>query len=107
MAYLSKHTPGPWHWQGDSLTNRQFDVYAANPHRHICTVNNLPMNVLSTRDIGEANGNAVLIAAAPKMFGALCSISLIESDSTSSAAEKIAAAARIARDALRSAGVEG
>lgn len=70
---MSKHTPGPWHWSSDSLTHRQFDIYAPNcsPQQHICTVNNLSIEKLWARDAEIALANARLIAAAPDMVDLL------------------------------------
>lgn len=70
---MSAHTPGPWQWSGDSLTHRQFDIYAPAqaPHQHVCTVNNLSVDRLYTRDAGVALANARLIAAAPNLLAAL------------------------------------
>ena len=67
------HTPGPWHWSGDSLTHRQFDIYAPakSPQQHICTVNNLSVEKLWARDADQAIANARLIAAAPDLLAAL------------------------------------
>lgn len=69
----TQHTPGPWHWIGDSLTHRQFDIHAPrqSPQQHICTVNNLSIEKLYTRDAGVALANARLIAAAPDLLAAL------------------------------------
>ena len=70
---MTKHTPGPWHYLGDSLTHRQFDIYSpgAAPHQHVCTVNNLSTEALWKRDAQQAEANARLIAAAPQMLRAL------------------------------------
>ena len=67
------HTPGPWHYVGDSLTHRQFDIYApgAAPRQHVCTVNNLSVDALWKRDAKQAESNACLIAAAPALLDAL------------------------------------
>ena len=67
------HTLGPWFYSGDSLTHRQFDVYAPNssPKQHVCTINNLSVEKLWLRDADQAQANARLIAAAPDMFAAL------------------------------------
>jgi len=67
------HTPGPWHYVGDSLTHRQFDIYSpgAAPRQHICTVNNLSVEALWKRDAQQAEANARLIAAAPALLEAL------------------------------------
>lgn len=69
----AQHTPGPWHFIGDSLTHRQFDIYAPNQPlgQHVCTVNNLSVEKLYTRDAGVALANARLIAAAPDLLAAL------------------------------------
>jgi hypothetical protein len=69
----TKHTPGPWHWSGDSLTHRQFDIYSPSqaPRQHVATVNNLPVERLWSRDASQALANAKLIAAAPDMLKAL------------------------------------
>jgi hypothetical protein len=69
----AKHTPGPWHYVGDSLTHRQFDIYSpgAAPRQHICTVNNLSVDALWKRDAQQAEANARLIAAAPDLLAAL------------------------------------
>lgn len=70
---MNNHTPGPWHWQGDSLTHRQFDIYAPGsaPQQHVCTVNNLSVDKLRQRDAAQAEANARLIAAAPDLLDAL------------------------------------
>ena len=70
---IANYTPGPWHWQGDSLTHRQFNIYAPNnsPHQHVCTVNNLSVDKLWQRDATQAEANARLIAAAPDLLSAL------------------------------------
>lgn len=70
---MSRHTPGPWHYIGDSLTHRQFGVYAwgQSPQEHVCTVNDLPVPLLWQRDPDVANANARLIAAAPDLLKAL------------------------------------
>jgi hypothetical protein len=67
------HTPGPWHYVGDSLTHCQFDIYSpgAAPRQHICTVNNLSVEALWKRDAQQAEANARLIAAAPALLEAL------------------------------------
>jgi hypothetical protein len=72
----AKHTPGPWHWSGDSLTHRQFNIYAPNsaPSEHVCTVNNLSVEKLWQRDAAQAQANASLIAAAPELLAALQAI---------------------------------
>ena len=69
----TQHTLGPWHWSGDALTHRQFDIYAPTqaPHQHVCTVNNLPVEKLYARDATVALANARLIAAAPDVLAAL------------------------------------
>ena len=69
----TQHTVGPWHWSGDALTHRQFDIYAPTqaPHQHVCTVNNLPVEKLYARDAIVALANARLIAAAPDLLAAL------------------------------------
>jgi hypothetical protein len=77
------HTPGPWHYLGDSLTHRQFDVYAPGsaPHQHICTVNNLSVDALWKRDAKQAESNARLIARAPDLKAALAwALDQIEDD---------------------------
>jgi hypothetical protein len=57
-------TPGPWHWIGDSLTHRQFNIYAINgTDKHIATVNDLPVEKLWARDQVESEATAKLIAA--------------------------------------------
>ncbi len=39
-ALAMRPTPGPWYWIGDSLTHRQFNIYAINgTDKHIATVN--------------------------------------------------------------------
>ena len=70
---MSKHTPGPWHWIGDSLTHRQYNIYAPGsaPQEHVCTVNNLSVEKLYGRDADVALANARLIAAAPDLLDAL------------------------------------
>jgi hypothetical protein len=70
---MSRHTPGPWHYIGDSLTHRQFGVYAwgQSPQEHVCTVNDLPVPLLWQRDPDVAIANARLIAAAPDLLKAL------------------------------------
>ena len=70
---MSKHTPGPWHWSGDSLTHRQFNIYAPSsaPQEHVCTVNNLSPEKLDARDADVALANARLIAAAPDLLEVL------------------------------------
>jgi hypothetical protein len=66
------HTPGPWHYVGDSLTHRQFDIHSPGVHhQHICTVNNLSVEALWKRDAQQAEANARLIAAAPALLEAL------------------------------------
>lgn len=67
------HTPGPWHYVGDGLTHRQFDIYSpgAAPRQHICTVNNLSVDALWKRDAQQAEATARLIAAAPALLEAL------------------------------------
>jgi hypothetical protein len=89
------HTPGPWHWIGDSLTHRQFDIYAPTqtPHQHVCTVNNLPVDKLYTRDADVALANARLIAAAPELLAALQKID-------ANAAESVEWIRRVARQAI-------
>lgn len=71
-----KHTRGPWHWSGDSLTHRSFQIYSpyggvGGGQTHICTTNDLPHSLLVARDVGEAMANARLIAAAPELLQAL------------------------------------
>ena len=68
----TQHTSGPWHWSGDSLTHRQFDIYAPTqaPYQHVCTINNLPVEKLYARDAAVALANARLIAAAPDLLDA-------------------------------------
>jgi hypothetical protein len=57
-------TPGPWYWIGDSLTHRQFNIYAINgTDKHIATVNDLPVEKLWARDQVESEATAKLIAA--------------------------------------------
>lgn len=57
-------TPGPWYWSGDSLTHRQFNIYAINgTDKHIATVNDLPVEKLWARDQVESEATAKLIAA--------------------------------------------
>lgn len=57
-------TPGPWYWIGDSLTHRQFNIYAINgTDKHIATVNNLPVEKLWARDQVESEATAKLITA--------------------------------------------
>ncbi len=66
------HTPGPWHYVGDGLTHRQFDIHSPGVHhQHICTVNNLSVDSLWKRDAQQAEANARLIAAAPDLLAAL------------------------------------
>lgn len=91
----TQHTPGPWHWSGDSLTHRQFDIHAPmqSPQQHICTVNNLPVEKLHKRDAGVALANARLIAAAPELLHALQTID-------ANAAESVEWIRRIARAAI-------
>jgi hypothetical protein len=100
---VSAHTPGPWHFIGDALTHRSFNIYQAGEWagmRHVATVNNLPVALLWKRDAEEALANARLIAEAPAMFEALASISLMENETTSSAAEKVRSAVAKAREVL-------
>lgn len=70
---MNKYTPGPWHYIGDGLTHRQFDIYAPrqSPQQRIATVNNLPIARLWLRDPAAAEANARLIAAAPQLVEAL------------------------------------
>jgi hypothetical protein len=57
-------TPGPWYWIGDSLTHRQFNIYAINgTDKHIATVNDLPVEKLWALDQVESEATAKLIAA--------------------------------------------
>jgi hypothetical protein len=66
------HAPGPWTYEGDH-THRQYNIRMLG-HMiggHICTVNNLPTDVLANRDQGIAAANAALIAAAPDLLAAL------------------------------------
>lgn len=69
----TQHTPAPWHFIGDSLTHRQFDIYAPTqaPKQHVCTVNNLSVEKLYQRDAGVALANTRLIASAPDLLDAL------------------------------------
>ena len=74
-----KHTKGPWHYTGDTLTHRSFQIYSpyggvGGRQMHICTTNDLPHSVLVDRDAIEAEANARLIAAAPVMLEALRAI---------------------------------
>lgn len=91
-----KHTPGPWHWQGDSLTHRQFDIYAPGsaPKQHVCTINNLSVEKLWLRDSEQALANARLIAAAPDMLSALTL--LVDGDGKPDECSRAMAAARAA-----------
>jgi hypothetical protein len=69
---------------------------------HICTVNNLPTDVLANRDQGIAAANAALIAAAPDLLAAL-----VELDAwamNESGAGYPNGTFEIVRDALRKAG---
>ena len=70
---MYKHTPGPWHYSGDSLTHCQFDIYAPGcaPQQHVCTVNNLSVEKLYGRDPETALANARLISSAPELLEAL------------------------------------
>jgi len=66
------HAPGPWTYEGDHA-HRQYNIRMLG-HMiggHICTVNNLPTDVLANRDPGIAEANARLIAAAPDLLAAL------------------------------------
>jgi hypothetical protein len=68
----AKHTLGPWTYEGDH-THRQYNIRMMG-HMiggHICTVNNLPTDVLANRDPSIAEANAALISAAPEMLAAL------------------------------------
>jgi len=70
-----QHTPGPWTYESDH-THRQYNIRMMG-HMiggHICTVNNLPTDVLASRDPGIAAANAALIAAAPDLLA--CAIKL-------------------------------
>lgn len=77
----TQHTAGPWHFSGDSLTHRQFDIYAPTqaPQQHVCTVNNLSVEKLYQRDADAALANARLIAAAPELLDACrCALADLE-----------------------------
>lgn len=91
----TQHTAAPWHFSGDSLTHRQFDIYAPKqaPGQHVCTVNNLSVEKLYTRDAGVALANARLIAAAPELLAALEKID-------ANAAESVEWIRRVAREAI-------
>jgi len=68
---IGQHTPGPWTYEGDH-THRQYNIRMLGHviGGHICTVNNLPTDVLANRDPGIAEANAALIAAAPDLLAA-------------------------------------
>lgn len=73
---MKTHTPGPWHYSGDSLSHRSFSIYSpyggvGGRQTHICTTNDLPHSVLIGRDAEEAEANARLIASAPEILEAL------------------------------------
>jgi hypothetical protein len=68
---MGTHTPGPWHYLGDALTHRMFNIYRPGGYHgeeHVCTVNNLPTEALWKRDAERAEANARLIAAAPELL---------------------------------------
>ena len=73
----TQHTPGPWTFEGDhthrSFNIRQFGhlIGTSDQAKHICTINNLPPQLLANRDPGIAEANARLIAAAPELLAAL------------------------------------
>lgn len=73
---MSKHTPGPWSYEGDALTGRMFQIAApfggeAGCYTHVATVNNLPHHLLISRNPKRAEANARLIAEAPAMLETL------------------------------------
>ena len=95
-------TPGPWTYEGDH-THRQYNIRMLG-HMiggHICTVNNLPTDVLANRDPGIAEATARLIAAAPDLLAA-CQAVLDEFPATDG--RRIESVKAICRAALRKAG---
>ena len=63
-----------WHYLSDSLTHRQFDIYAVGNEGkplHVCTVNNLSPEKLRLRDPQDAIKTAKMISATPKLLDAL------------------------------------
>jgi hypothetical protein len=99
------HTPGPWTYEGDH-THRQYNIRMMG-HMiggHICTVNNLPTDVLANRDPGIAAANARLIAAAPDLLAALADL-LADAVKMGLDDSPVWGSLIVARAALRKAGV--
>ncbi len=69
MANETKHTPGPWKFDGDNERDG-FDVFAEAPYNGILATAYYQSGE-SPEDKQEAEANARLIAAAPDMFAAL------------------------------------
>lgn len=102
-----KHTRAPWHYSGDSLTHKSFQIYSpyggvGGRQTHIATTNDLPHSLLIERDAQEAEANARLIAAAPEMLGALKLLKFALSEEVSNNDGKVdfAACYQILNDAI-------
>ena len=105
------HTPAPWipRMHVDTLDSSESLFFVEEGSEASQTHPQGPLTIAKINvrahapHLDEPKANTLLIAAAPVMFSALCDISLIEADTTSSAAEKVRAMARCARRALEKA----